>query len=361
MNFGRNAIEWLKSYLTNRTQQVKFDQTISDSTIVEAGVPQGSILGPILFIAFTADLSSHMADCVIKAYADDTQFLVEANTIDELKTKLENVIAQAQLWYTKNYLKINPSKTEVVIFGQKRKSKQQLQIKITEDDTTKYITTKRSIKLLGVTLDEDITWEDHIRKVRGIVCRTTANLARTCSVIPLRSRRQLYDALVVPHLNYCDVVWGGLHQKHANTIQRAANFGAKSLLGLKKRTSSTDALIKLQMIPQTERRKVNLGVFVHKLRNESGSTELLTIFKERTERRHTHNTRSAKRGDATMQAHRTSRNKRSSLYRAFKVWNSIPIHIRSIEDTRKFKNSFQNHLLQNFINDNASRTTSYAA
>ena len=61
MNFGANAIEWLRSYLSNRTQQVKFNEIVSDPTIVEAGVPQGSILGPILFIAFTADLCSHMS------------------------------------------------------------------------------------------------------------------------------------------------------------------------------------------------------------------------------------------------------------------------------------------------------------
>ena len=302
-----------------------------------------------------------MSDCVIKAYADDTQFLVEADTMEDLKAKLENVVGQAQVWYNSNCLKINPSKTEVVIFGQKRRSKQQLEIKIIEDETTKYITTKRSMKLLGVILDEDLTWENHIQKVKGVVCRTTANLARTCSVIPLKSRRQLYDALVVPHLNYCDVVWDGLLQKHVNTIQRAANFGAKSLLGLKRRSSATEALIKLQMMPQTERRKVHLGVFVHKLRKESGSTELVTIFKERTQRSYGYNTRSAKRGDATIEAHKTSRSKRSTIYRAFKVWNSIPMSIRSIEDTRKFKNTFQKHLLYNFINDNAARPTSYSA
>ena len=352
MNFGENAIEWLKSYLNNRTQQVKFDDIISETATVEAGVPQGSILGPILFIAFTADLASFMSNCVIKAYADDTQFLVTGDSMDELKAGLEDVISKAQQWYTQNCLKINPSKTEVIIFGQKRNNREEVKIRITEDNTTKYITTKDRVKLLGVTMDDKLSWEHHISKLKGIVCRTTANLARTTSVIPLKHRRLLYDALVVPHLNYCDVVWDGMFEKHANTIQKAANFGARTLLGLKKHCSATKALVKLEMIPQTERRKVHLGVFMHKLKEEKGSAELVTTFRERTQRSHHHNTRSTKRGDANVEAHSTSRYKRSTMHRAFKVWNDIPITIRSIDDTRKFKKAFQKHLLLNFINDN---------
>ena len=205
------------------------------------------------------------------------------------------------------------------------------------------------MKLLGVILDHKLTWEKHIHKVKSTVCRITANLARTTSVIPLKSRRTLYDALVLPHFSYCDVVWDGTYAKHADNLQKAANFGAKSLLGLKKNSSANAALVKLKMMPQEDRRRLHLGVLAHKLKEGKSSKELVTTFKNRTTRYHQHNTRSAARGDATSQQHNTARNERSTMYRALKFWNGIPVTLRRMEDTSKFKKALQKQLLQDFI------------
>ena len=86
---GENAVDWIKSYLTDRRQQVKMGNIISSISTVEAGVPQGSILGPLLFITYTSDLASNLSHCKVTAYADDTQILVSARSEDELKKKVE--------------------------------------------------------------------------------------------------------------------------------------------------------------------------------------------------------------------------------------------------------------------------------
>ena len=345
MDFQPSAIEWIRSYLSNRTQQTKFNQLISDTATVEAGVPQGSILGPVLFIAFTADLSTYIPECVIKAYADDTQFMVEGSTVEEVNARMEAVIQKAQQWYTSNCLKINPTKTEVMFFGRKRTDDQPVKISIFEDNTEKFIYTKDTMKLLGVILDSNLTWGEHIKKLKARVCRTTANLARTSAILPLRSRRQLYDALVVPHLSYCDVVWDGTLVQHEKSLQSVANFGAKSLLGVKKNSSATDALNKLNMLPLKERRRVHMGVFVHKLSNGNGSTELMETFQRRTLRNHRYCTRAIERGDTATVAHNTTRSERGTVYRAFKNWNEIPPHVREIPNTSTFKKTYQKHLL----------------
>ena len=184
--------------------------------------------------------------------------------------------------------------------------------------------------------------------MKAKVCGITANLARTSTILPLKSRRQLYDALVVPHLSYCDVVWDGTLVKHEKSLQRAANFGAKSLLGLKKTSSTTDALSKLQMLPLRERRKGHLGVFVHKLKSGEGSTELKETFRNRTLRNHRYCTRSAERGDTTTVAHSTARSERGTIHRAFKNWNGIPLQIRELQETKPFKKSYQRYLLSKF-------------
>ena len=105
-NFGieGQALLWCKSYLSDRTQQTKFSKYTSTTETVTSGVPQGSILGPILFICFVNDLPSIFKNCKIWSYADDTQIIVSAKTYKEIVKQLETLIQTAQLWYTKNSL-----------------------------------------------------------------------------------------------------------------------------------------------------------------------------------------------------------------------------------------------------------------
>ena len=223
---------------------------------VEAGVPQGSVLGPVLFIAFTSDFHKSLKDCKVKAYADDTQLLVRAKSVEELKVKIEETINEAQGWYLNNSLKINPTKTGVVIFGRKRNDLTKINIKVKEGNTISFIQNSMKMKILGVIVDQDLTWESHIKSVKSKTCRVISNLARTTSCLPLRSRRTLYDALVTPHFSYGDVVWDGTSCGLAKDLQKAGNFAAKSLLGSKKRDSATEALRKINMMPLAEKRKV---------------------------------------------------------------------------------------------------------
>ena len=244
LGFGYSSILWFKSYLNNRTQQVKLGKIRSEIAPVESGVPQGSILGPILFITFTSDFSSSFPNCNIKAYADDTQILVTAKSTKELKHRIEETIATAQKWFTDNSLKINPTKTEVIIFGNKGRD-QTINITVEENGTKQEIQNQKKIKILGVIIDEGLSWRQHIKQVKSQASRAIRNLARTSSILPVESKKTLYDALVTPHLSYCDVVWGGTSKECANDLQKTGNFAAKSLLGLKKRDSATHALSRL--------------------------------------------------------------------------------------------------------------------
>ena len=349
LGIGKSAISWFLSYLTNRYQRVKLGDFRSSEAKVEAGVPQGSVLGPVLFIAFTSDFHKYVNKCRVRAYADDTQLLVQSNSIDELKTHIEETIQDAQKWYKNNSLKINPTKTEVIIFGSKRNHNQKMDIKIKEGNTISYIQSVEKMKILGVTMDSKLTWEHHIKSVKSKTCRIIANIARTRSSLPLKSRRTLYDALVTPHFNYADVVWDGTTCGLSQYLQKAGNFGARSLLGRKKWESATEALRTLNMMPLAKKREVHLGVMAHKLVNSRGPSELTLTYQDLIARKHGHNTRSTSKGDMRTLARRTSRFDKSTLQRAIKLWNSIPLNIRNTENTSNFKKMFQNHL-QNIFN-----------
>ena len=121
MNLSENTLLWVESYLTNRKQRTKFQSFISDEKTVTSGVPQGSIIGPLLFLCFTNDLSTVFQNkCKMVAYADDTQLIIEAKNLNQLKAKIEEIITIAQQWYTQNSMKNNISKTEILIINTRK-------------------------------------------------------------------------------------------------------------------------------------------------------------------------------------------------------------------------------------------------
>ena len=130
LGFGNHTVDWIDSYLSNRVQKTKFENFISNSAKVESGIPQGSILGPLLFLCYTNDLPKSFENtCDVFSYADDTQLLVSADNLDELKTKIGTAMSTAQSWYDKNLMKNNIGKTEVIVFSRNKRDELELKIK----------------------------------------------------------------------------------------------------------------------------------------------------------------------------------------------------------------------------------------
>ena len=240
-----------------------------------------------------------------------------------------------------------------MVFGLNRTHDHNIEISIVEDETTKTIKTSKQMKVLGVNIDNRLSWESHIKKIKRQTHNIISNLARTTSVLPLSSRRTLYDALVAPHFSYCDVVWDGTSKKCANDLQSSGNFAARALLGLKKRSSATEALRRLDMMPLSEKRKVHVGVFIHKAIHDNAPKDITERYGRMLERGHSHDTRSVSRGDMATVAHRTARYDQSTQQRAVKCWNGLPVELRNMENTSTFKKTYQKLLLNCFKNENA--------
>ena len=349
LNFDKDATTWIKSYLTNRNQKTKFTNYTSDEEVVQSGVPQGSILGPILFIIFTHDFKQalNLPDLHITAYADDTQLIVSGKTYVEIKEKLEKAIKEASNWFTKNSLCINAGKSEILVIGTPRKL-QKLgklhNLQVEEGDEIKTLEVLDNIKILGVYIDKYMNWNKQVDNVKRKAYLATRNMLRVKDILPREARRKLYDSMITPHFNYCDIVWNGCTKQKGQDLQRIQNIAAKAIVN-RKGWSSSQALRELKLLPLQQKRNIHTAVMVYKtLEGRAPNPQIKEL--RNCLPKHQYTTRATTQNTFMYKKHKHSKNENSTIYKATKVWNNIPINIRTEDTQDKFKKTLQTHLTQ---------------
>ena len=337
VGLGPNVITWMESYLKERKQQVKFKHIISDQDIVTSGVPQGSILGPVLFIIFTNSLSEHLNKHFISSYADDTQILISATSPKEMKEKIEEVMNIAQEWYTRHSLLNNLTKTEVMIITSKIKQKEYKKIEYTINENgilTKF-KGKDNMKILGVWVDEDITWGKQVSSMKTKAFNNARNLCRINQLVPMKTKINLYNSYVASQLSYADIIWGGCNEENKKKLQKVQNFSLRSMTG---KTSSTDARNSLNFLTLEEKRKIHYGVYGYKLANGLAPEKQTAEFNKHSAT----SKRLGERGTMKPPLHKTHQFKMSTLYQTINEWNEIPAKIKDAGSMTGFKNKLQN-------------------
>jgi hypothetical protein len=344
LGLGTFAVEWCKSYLSERSQKTKFKKYTSDEHIVTSGVPQGSILGPILFICFTNDMAELFTDCKVLSYADDTQLIVSGRSKNEVKKKLEALIRIAQSWYTRNSLKNNASKTEIIVIGNKRTDdKTPIWIEVTEDHQLEKLVPRKFTKILGIFIDDQLNWDYQMQNVRKKANNSIRNLHRINQLISVKHRVLLYNSLVTPHYSYVDTVWSGCGADNEKKLQVTQNFAARSILGRSKYSSAKNALQTLNLIPLKDKRKVHEAVYIHKALHGKLPVETTNQYRSLEAKQ---NHRSAKQCTLNIPKHKTEQYKKSPMYRTVKTWNSTPTELRTETNTSTFKKKYQDYLIQ---------------
>ena len=202
-----SAHQWFQSYLQERQQYVCMGTARSEYLTMCCGVPQGSILGPILFLIYINDLHQSTALFPI-VFADDTNLFFNAPSVDECIAKINYEMANIVRWIRCNKLSLNIDKTNYIIFNRCRKPTAHPTIYI-EGMTIKRVL---SIKFLGVIIDDKLSWREHVDYIRGKISRSIGVLYRARPLLSQQSLIKLYYAFIYPYLNYCVDVWGHCSQ-----------------------------------------------------------------------------------------------------------------------------------------------------
>ncbi|KAK2189669.1 hypothetical protein NP493_100g06009 [Ridgeia piscesae] len=206
-----SALHLFKSYLQNRKQVTEIEQINSDILPITIGVPQGSVLGPLLFIIYINDFSQASQLLNFVMYADDTTLSTSLNSLREttLDNKSTETIINEEFckiyeWLNINKLLLNKSKTKYMVFHMPNKRIQALTLKI--DDA--YIERVDELNCLGLTLDTNLNWRKHTEKISNKCSKTIGVLNRLNYVLPLDIKVLLYNTLTLSHINYCIMIWG---------------------------------------------------------------------------------------------------------------------------------------------------------
>ena len=225
---GERALKLCKSYLTDRKQCVLLNETKSELLNVRTGVPQGSILGPFLFLVYMNDFDRSSNVFKFIFYADDTSLLaaLSSNSChnESQESDINQELQNISTWLKTNRLSLNIQKTKFMVFHPKNKVIPNL--KLTIDNIS--IERVKTFTLLGITIDERLSWKSHTEKISKKISKVVGVMTRLKNYIPYYILKTIYNSLILPHLLYGSILWGGnssylhkLQKKAARTIVNA--------------------------------------------------------------------------------------------------------------------------------------------
>ena len=206
---------WFKSYLGNRSQFVSISGFDSMLKSIIHGVPQGSVLGPLLFLLYINDLHDAIKYSMVHHFADDTNLLLFDNTLKSLQKKINIDLKFLCHWLNANKISLNTNKTEYILFRHKQKSINfTLKLKL----NGKKLYSSSYIKYLGIFLDENLNWKKHVSVLSSKLRRANGALAKLRHFVPHKTLTSVYHAIFNSHLNYGNQIWGQKQNSVTNRI-----------------------------------------------------------------------------------------------------------------------------------------------
>ena len=340
------ALQWFSSYLSCRKQTVTVGNSTSVSAPLLFGVPQGSVLGPILFTLYTQPLSDTLNNNKFDyhKYADDTELqkAVPPSDFSHLAKETSTCISDVKIWMNKNKLKLNDDKTELLAVGDRKSLSQVKKEPLTLSSSS--VPFQSSAKCLGVHLDETLSMNEHISSL----CRSSYfHLRKINSIRPylsVENTAKLVLSLVLSRLDYCNAILSGLPSSAIHRLQKVQNNAARLVLRKKRSDHVTPLLMQLHWLPITARIQYKVATlpFRHfeKTLPPYLSDLLYTYQPSRTLR---------SCNEKLLKIPKTNRKfagNRSFRFQAPQVWNSLPTTLRNSPSLNTFKTNLKTYLFQ---------------
>uniref|UniRef100_A0A3P9C069 Reverse transcriptase domain-containing protein n=1 Tax=Maylandia zebra TaxID=106582 RepID=A0A3P9C069_9CICH len=329
-----SALDWFSSYLSDRTFSVRTDRFTSDIAALTCGVPQGSVLGPLLFSFYMLPLAGiiqSFSDLSYHFYADDIQLHMsfKPHQLDRLST-LVQCLTQVSDCLSSNYLVLNTNKTETMIIAPP-----ELHSKISQVLASFCPSVKSNIRNLGVIFDSSLGLDSHVKSLSRSCFYHLRNISKLRHMVSSAELEKLIHAFVSSHLDYCNSLFTSLDKSSLSRLQTIQNAAARLLTRSTKRVHITPILYSLHWLPIEFRIRFKILVLTYRALNGQAPDYLSKILIKYTAARHLRSqtqsllvvprTRLKTKGDRAFQSV------------APRLWNSLPLHLCLLDSVDSFK------------------------
>ena len=340
-HYGLRGIsyDWFKNYLSNRKQFVTYNSCKSPKESVSCGVPQGSILGPLLFILYMNDIcyTSKLLNTIL--FADDTTVFCSHPNLSTLCKNVNKELKEVSNWFKANKLSLNAKKTNLMYLGTRKQTSD-----VTDDvehaiylDGCK-LSRVTEAKFLGITIDENLTWKKHVDNFSKVCSRNIGVLSKVKSFLPANTMYTLYCSLVLPYLNYGLLLWGNSSKQNVNKVFKIQKRAIRVITNSDYLSSTKPLFNRLKTLNVFDMYTREVATFMFKYKNDMlplSFNHFFTIHRDN----HDYNTRN--RDDFKFPAQKIE------TISSFgpKVWNKLPKNVKQANTLNQFRSLLKSELL----------------
>ncbi len=339
-------LRWFESYLTGRFFKVAWGGEVSKAHQLVTGVPQSSVLGPLLFSTYTTSLGPIIQahDFSYHFYADDTQLYLSFRPDDPtVAAWISGCLADISAWMKEHHLQLNLAKTELLVFP----ATPTLQHDFTIQLGSSTITPSALVRNLGVIFDDQLTFKEHIAKTARSCRFALHNIRKIRPFLTEHAAQLLVQALVISRLDYCNALLAGLPSNTIKPLQMIQNAAARLVFNEPKRAHVTPLFVSLHWLPVAARIKFKTLMIAYRTTTGSAPSYFHSLLQIYIPSR---SLRSASERCLVVPSQRGSK----SLSRTFSFtipgwWNDLPTPIRNAGSLSIFKQQLKTHLFQHYL------------
>ena len=340
------ALKWIHHYLKNRQQFVCYNNFKSDYKYIKCGVPQGSIVGPTLFLVYINDIVNISKKLKFILFADDTNIFYTGKTSQDVFHVLNCELLILSDWFKLNKLSLNISKTNYMVF---KNCKNKFDGSISIDGVK--VQRVNSTKFLGVIIDENLNWCEHIRNVELKVSRQLGILHKSGRVLDSKCLHTLYCSLILPQLSYCCEIWGNNYMSRLGNLVKLQKRAMRIIDSSDYRAHTNPIFIKYKRLKMVDIINLKTLVIVYKAKHNLLPANLQRLFHSVNDS-HKYLTRSSTRGNFSKNYVRSALKSRCITFKGVQLWNDLQLNVNDIVSVRAFKNTVKEYFLMNYFNQN---------
>lgn len=339
---------WFSDYLSNRQQCVRVNGSVSDRMASMSGVPQGSILGPILFVLYINDITSRLMNVEVHLFADDTMLFTVSRDLSALKEQMTEALDMLYRYTCQNKIKINVKKSKFMLIGTERILRTfaldglRLSVGGTQIERVK------TMKYLGVIVDCRLQFKEHWEYIVSKISRGVNYLSRCAPYLSKWSRLAVFNTIIFPHFTFCSTILYLLNQGEIDRLQKLQNRAMRIILSCSRYTPIRSMLQQLCWLPVKEYLSFSALIFIYKVKSGRSPAYLVSKLTY-IDQVHGYGTR--QQNDFFVVSRGTKSAENSVFNKGLKMYNALPREVKNCETLGEFKAKLKAQFLSSLYRD----------